>query len=179
MKTKKYFLIFMIFIFFSFSNAQIIELTYTGKSGSFHVPLDSILIENLTHAGDTMLYSPDTVIVLGTVGIFEDFEKNNFMVLQNYPNPFTDQTYFDFYLPDAGHLDVSVYNAIGKEISSYENELSNGTHSFTFISGNEQLYFLTVRYKSEVKTIKMTAISSNQKQKCDLSYNGLISDKPV
>jgi len=177
MKAKNYLLSLLFLSFFSFSNAQIIELTFTGKSGSFHVPLDSILIENLTHAGDTMLYSPDTVIVLGTVGINDGFDKNDFMVLQNYPNPFKDQTYFDIYLPDADHLDVSVYNAIGKEISSYENDLSNGMHSFTFNSGNEQLYFLTVRYKSEVKTIKMTAVSSDQKQKCDLSYNGLKSDK--
>ncbi|MCD4680997.1 MAG: T9SS type A sorting domain-containing protein, partial [Bacteroidales bacterium] len=155
MKTKTIILSFLLVAFFSFAYTQTIELTFTGKSGSLNVPLDSIFIENLTQGGDTMLYYPDTVIELGTIGINEGLEKKEFMVMQNFPNPFNDQTYLDIYLPETGYIKLSVCNAIGKEVSLYENNLSKGIHSFTFSSGNEKLYFLTSIYESEVKTIKM------------------------
>ncbi|MCD4679292.1 MAG: hypothetical protein K8S00_02775, partial [Bacteroidales bacterium] len=175
MKIKIYCLSFLLFLFFFDSNAQMIELTFTGKSDSFHVPLNYILIENMTQGGDTILYSPDTVIVLGTVGINEGFKNNNFMVQQNYPNPFNNQTVINIYMPEESYLDISIHNAIGKEVTSYKNNLNRGFHSFSFRPGNEKFYFLTSIYKSEVKTIKMLTVSSDPKQNCDLSYDGLIS----
>jgi hypothetical protein len=53
-----------------FGQKPTIYLTFTAEYYNQYVPLDSIYIENLTQGGDTMLYSNDTVLVLGyTVNI--------------------------------------------------------------------------------------------------------------
>jgi hypothetical protein len=43
-----------------------ITLTFTANAGSLHQPLDSVLVENITLGVDTVLYHPDTVLVLGS-----------------------------------------------------------------------------------------------------------------
>ena len=68
-----------------------IELTFTAENNGQYVPLDSILIENLTQGGDTTLYAPDTVLVLDyvtSIGNNETIGENTIYVSQNYPNPF-------------------------------------------------------------------------------------------
>ncbi len=172
MKQKTYLTLILIVISLSFSSAQIIELTFTGESGLSHVPLSSVIIENITQGGDTVLNYPDTVITLGTVGIVDGSDLNSFSVQQNYPNPFDAQTNIDIFLPEAGNIEIVVHNVIGKELISYDKNLNRGPHSFSFTPANGEVYFLTARYKTGVKSIRMVAVSSNKKQKCELAYNG-------
>ena len=42
----------------------LMELSFTGLEGDQHRQLDSIHIRNLSREGDTILYWPDTVLVL-------------------------------------------------------------------------------------------------------------------
>jgi len=172
MKQKIYLVLFLLVISFSFANAQIVELTFTGESGTSYVPLTSVIIENITQGGDTVLNYPDTVITLGTVGIGEGKGVNSFSVQQNYPNPFDVQTNIDIFLPEAGNVDIAVHNVIGKELISYNKSLSQGSHSFSFTPGNGEVYFLTARHKTGVKSIRMVAVSSNNKKRCALDYKG-------
>ncbi len=65
-------------------------LTFTANNNGQHVPLNSIMIENLTHGGDTTLYAPDTVLMLNYItGMNESiaFDDNSFSLFQNYPQP--------------------------------------------------------------------------------------------
>ncbi len=172
MKQKTYLTLILIVISLSFSSAQIIELTFTGESGASHVPLSSVIIENITQGGDTVLNYPDTVITLGTVGIVDGSDLNSFSVQQNYPNPFDAQTNIDIFLPEAGNIEIVVHNVIGKELISYGKNLNRGPHSFSFTPGNGEVYFLTARYTTGVKSIRMVAVSSNNNQKCELNYIG-------
>ncbi len=178
MNTKIYAFAIIMILGSSLINAQMVELTFTGKSGSFNVTLDSVSIENLTQGGDTMLYTPDTVIVLGTVGIDEN-NKNMDFYIQNYPNPFISKTFIDVYLPETSYLEVSVFNVTGQEVSSFKNNLTAGKHTFSFYSEKIVLYFLTARYKSEARTIRITSLSSGHDQKCELKYIGSDSDNEV
>jgi hypothetical protein len=58
-------LILLIIASFGHLTAQTtITLTFTAEVNGIHQPLDSILIQNLSHGGDTTLYPPDTVLVL-------------------------------------------------------------------------------------------------------------------
>lgn len=57
------------------------ELTFTAHNNGQHVPLSSILNENLIQGGDTRFYAPDSVLVPDCVtGMKEmsDFSSNSF-----------------------------------------------------------------------------------------------------
>ncbi|MCD4697803.1 MAG: T9SS type A sorting domain-containing protein [Bacteroidales bacterium] len=177
MKTKIFLSILALGLIVSaFGQKPTIELTFTAENNGQYVPLDSILIENLTLGGDTTLYAPDTVLVLDYVASIGDTEaigKNSFSVSQNYPNPFKGKTEVNLYLPEKEHIKITVRDILGRELAQYENTLNRGNHSFAFYSGNEKYYLLTVTGKQTSKTIKMLNANNNTsyREKCRIVYN--------
>lgn len=64
MKKRIFLTVLMIgMIMGAFAQKPTMVLTFTADNNGQHVTLNSILIENLTHGGDTTLYAPDTVLV--------------------------------------------------------------------------------------------------------------------
>ena len=127
--------------------------------------MDSILIENLTLGGDTTLYAPDTVLVLDyATSIWDNraIRENNFSVSQNYPNPFKEKTEVNLYLQEKEYIKITIRNILGRELAQYKNTLNSGNHSFSFYSGNQKYYLLTVTGKQTIKTIKMLNANYNQ-----------------
>jgi hypothetical protein len=166
----------------SFAQNTTIELTFTAENNGQNVPLDSILIENFTQDGDTTLYAPDTVLILNYIsGIRSNkvINKNNFSVSQNYPNPFNEKTTFNLYLQKKEHVIITVRDILGRELANYENILTFGNHSFTFYSGNDKYYLLTVSGDQTSKTIKMLNASNHMTNvaKCKIVYDGLVNDE--
>ncbi|NQU50939.1 MAG: hypothetical protein HQ522_00195 [Bacteroidetes bacterium] len=133
-------------------------LTFTADSNNQHVPLNSILIENLTQGGDTTLYAPDTTLVLDYItGMQEISSKgsNGFSLSQNYPNPIENKTTIGLYLPEKKGVLVIISDVIGRELLNKEFQLKQGNHSFTFYPGRESFYFLTVKAFHQRQTVKM------------------------
>jgi len=75
------------------TNAQkpLIELSFTAAETNIHVPLDSVLIMNLSTGTDTVIYAPDTILLIDYyIGIADEYfqVKNTFHLFHNHPNPF-------------------------------------------------------------------------------------------
>ena len=159
----------------AFSQKETIELSFTAQHDGQHIPLDSILIENLTQGGDTTIFAPDTVLLLDyitNIGSNEIIGGNTFSVSQNYPNPFNGKTEVNLYLPVKEDIKISVRDILGRELAQYENSLNRGNHSFIFYSGNEQFYLLTVTGKQTSKTIKMlNSVDNPSHGKCKIVYS--------
>jgi uncharacterized protein (TIGR02145 family) len=152
-------------------------LTFTADDNDQFVPLDSVLIENLTQGGDTTLYAPDTVLVLDYVtgiGESEAIEENTFSVSQNYPNPFNGKTEVNLFLPEKDNIKITVRDILGRELAHYENTLNRGNHNFAFYSGNEKYYLFTIIGKQTSQTIKMLNAGSHMSngEKCKIDYTG-------
>jgi len=167
----------------AFSQKPTMELTFTAEYNGQYVPLDSILIENLTQGGDTMLYAPDTVLVLDYVTNISNNQavvENSFSVSQNYPNPFKGKTTVNMYLPEKEHIKITVRDIVGRKLAQYENTLNRGNHSFAFYSGNKKYYLFTVTGKQTSKTIKMLNTNGNTTfgGKCKIVYNEY-EDNPI
>jgi len=75
MKKFTYFILVFILVLTTnnFAQRPNLEISFTSLYYGQYVSLDSIMIKNLSQGGDTMLYSPDTTLVLEyTVGINEN-----------------------------------------------------------------------------------------------------------
>jgi uncharacterized protein (TIGR02145 family) len=156
----------------------LIELTFKAQYESWfvqYVPLDSVLIQNLTQGGDTMLVHPDTTLVLDiTTGL--PFVQNpgaeKFGIIQNYPNPFSEMTTFKVYLDEKGSLDLEVRNVMGQTSALLQLSLETGMHRFNFYPGSERLYLLTANFNGMRKSMKMVANGTNQSRKGLLVHSG-------
>jgi len=153
------------------------ELTFTAENSSLYVPLDSILIVNVTQGVDTMLYAPDTVLVLDYVSGIDDKttkDGNRFSVSQNYPNPFYEKTKIDLFLSNGERIKISIRDILGREVAYYEKDLNAGHHSFEFYPSSEKCYFLTATGNQMHKTIKMmnAAAITSHGERCRLVYAG-------
>jgi len=84
MKTKTLLSIMaMAFITTAFGQRATMELTFTAANSGQYIPIDSILIENITQGGDTTLYAPDTMLVLdyvSSIGENKTYAENGFSI---------------------------------------------------------------------------------------------------
>ncbi|MCU7493989.1 MAG: T9SS type A sorting domain-containing protein [Ignavibacteria bacterium] len=60
----------------------------------------------------------------------EPAEPGSFELMQNYPNPFNPETVIRYRLTTAGHVRLSVYDVLGKEVALlFDGEKSAGEYS--------------------------------------------------
>lgn len=149
------------------------ELSFTAVDESQYVQLDSIKIMNRTQGGDTVLYWPDTVLVIYWVGLSESPElKSKFQVFPNYPNPVSDRTTISIYVPDRDIVNLSVTDMLGRVILKSDKVLDRGIQSFHFTPGDGKLYYFTARWRGHSHSIKILQSGSNSTRGCSIDYMG-------
>lgn len=63
----------------------------------------------------------------------EVFLRSDYMLFDNYPNPFNPETIIRYTLKEKGFTTLKIYNALGKEVSQLIGEFQNsGNHSIRF-----------------------------------------------
>ena len=105
-----------------------------------------------------------TFSVYGPVGT--DFKGiTDYSLSQNYPNPFNPSTIIKYAVPQAGNIEIKIYNVLGAEITTLVNEYKEaGKYSVEFSANNLKtnigsgVYFYTIKAGSFVKTKKMIVL---------------------
>lgn len=95
------------------------------------------------------------------LSIESDPLKGDFNLEQNYPNPFNPQTTISFNLPQAGEVNLSIYNSRGEEVTTlHQGQLSQGRHSFKFNGAQlaSGLYFYKLSSASSSVVKKMVLL---------------------
>jgi len=94
-----------------------------------------------------------------------DGKDNNlptdYALLQNHPNPFNPVTTIEFAAPEAGEVNIKVFDILGKEMATlHEGKLTAGYHKFQFNGLNlpSGVYFYRVESKHFVDVKKMTLV---------------------
>jgi hypothetical protein len=76
------------------------------------------LILHTTTGGDPIGIEPISTLV-----------PDKFSLSQNYPNPFNPSTHFEFRIADFGLVNLTIYDALGREVETIVNEnLKPGTY---------------------------------------------------
>ncbi len=127
------------------------------------------------HQADLVLVSnaqssPDTVILMGSseiVGIDDGAGRPlTYRLSQNAPNPFNPTTEIAYEIPNAGLVQLKVYNALGQEVATLVNEhKAPGRYTARFSTENAKgsalssgVYFYRLQSGTFVQTRKMTLV---------------------
>lgn len=111
------------------------------------------LIEKISNASDNLQKS-------GSEKLKISFTKkaivSDYSLSQNYPNPFNPVTVISYALPKAGHVSISVYDALGREVAQLiHGEQNAGRHTVNFdaskLSSGIYLYKMTSGTFSETR----------------------------
>jgi len=179
MKTKILLPILGLLFLFNFPlQSQEPIVVFTAIDSADWVQLDSVKIINITVENDwgecdTTLYYPDTVLYLPIVGL-PGIQNNqaNFKVFQNHPNPARGKTEATLYVPEKDRVHIMITDIAGRKLIQYDKVLEAGYHSFLFNTGNENVYFLTARWKGITSGIKILNVSAGKQGNCRLDYAG-------
>ena len=101
----------------------------------------------------------DTIVI---VGIEDELAQNNlpdeFVLEQNFPNPFNPITNISYSIPTEGNVELIVYDILGRNVQTIVNEIQTaGKHIATF-NGNELssgVYFYRLNYSGHSTVKKM------------------------
>lgn len=157
----------------SFGQTHTIEVTFTASYDTVYVQLDSIKILNETQGCDTILYWPDTVLVLEyQVNIPQhNTEKSGFQVFQNYPNPMQNETNITVFIPEEGNVLFWISDVQGSEIITMEKDLTGGYHNFKFTPSEKGVSFFTAQWREANSGIKIINMGTSNTE-CSLEYLG-------
>jgi len=89
-----------------------------------------------------------------------------FALHQNYPNPFNPFTTIKFDLPEQTHINLIIYDVLGREVVKLiQEEMTAGYQSITWNTRNSfgkpvsaGIYFYQIQTKDFVKTKKMVLL---------------------
>jgi len=91
----------------------------------------------------------------------EEAIPTQYVMYQNYPNPFNPTTNIKFALPKSGHVKLTIYDALGREVETLvNNELVAGTHNIEWTARNmaSGVYLYRIEANNFVKVNKMLLV---------------------
>lgn len=153
------------------ARSQVVALTFTAEQDGAYVPLDSIRITDLTQGQDTVLFFPDTVLVLGATGVVGlDQDPEGPVLGQNHPNPYSGSTTVELILREGGPVTMGVNDAMGRVVCFWSGGLGAGTHRFSF-AGGTGTHMLWATANGQRRTMRM--VGSGGDGTTNLTYNGM------
>lgn|GEM_PF-421736 len=83
---------------------------------------------------------------------------DNYMLMNNYPNPFNPSTNISYIIPEAGKVTLDVYDVLGRQVESLVNEYQErGSYTVRFNASNlaSGVYFYRITAGKYVETKRM------------------------
>ena len=78
----------------TFLDAQSTVITFTGRDSiNHHIPLNRVVVSNLTKGWQETLLWPDTVLLMSATGVDDYMQQDGLVLSQNNPNPFDGTTF--------------------------------------------------------------------------------------
>lgn len=114
---------------------------------------------SITISGDADSQNDQTT-VMRVLNYFEDVpmvHESDFVLEQNYPNPYDGATRIEFSLPTAGNTHFTVTDVVGRVVYEEEGTYSDGRHTINFEKGQlpSGVYYYTLEFNGQRRMHKM------------------------
>ncbi|MFZ1320229.1 MAG: YCF48-related protein [Ignavibacteria bacterium] len=99
--------------------------------------------------------------ILVSSSFLNSIVPDEFILYQNFPNPFNPSTSIKFAIPTSGNISLKVFDIVGKEVAELINGFRNaGTYEINFDASylSSGIYFYKLVTNGNVKTMKMSLI---------------------
>jgi len=91
---------------------------------------------------------------------------DEYILMQNHPNPFNPETMIDFYIPEANDIKLSIFNIKGEKVRTiYDGYLDSGYQSMKWNGQNDNgatlpsgFYIMSLNYNNQTITNKMVKL---------------------
>lgn len=115
--------------------------------------------EDANHKNGEVAYSYILKTSTTSIEAKTEFIKDSFLN-QNFPNPFNRQTTIRYQITKANHVNVKIYNVLGKEIATLVDQYQQaGEYSIPFYAGNrvfpDGMYYCRLTSGNHSESIKM------------------------
>lgn len=122
--------------------SQDIFLSFAGSGAS--TTISSIRIENLMQGTTKEIGGTDILHLSQTVTGLEPVNDNTDNKIAFSPNPMTNYTRMQFYLPAEGETLITLFDNSGRKIADKINTLTKGKHTYMLEGIKEGIYFVKI-----------------------------------
>jgi photosystem II stability/assembly factor-like uncharacterized protein len=129
-------------------SSSIYDLVFTDSLTGYAVGEEGVIVKYKYQYPDFVNDYPLTV-------------ASDFVLHQNFPNPFNPSTTVSYYLAEPGRVTINIYNLLGTHIATLiENHQSSGNHSLVWNAEHEPsgVYYLQLNVNGKQATRKMVLI---------------------
>ncbi len=152
-----------------------ITATFTGMNNGSYGPFDSVVVKNLTRGCDTVCRYPDTLLMLGYLGIGNGGKHTQgFHLYQNVPNPVQSEATIDLSIPLPGTVTMTLTDLAGRSVYSREFALQKGISQLRLKGTGGIPLICSARYGSEHRSIRIIP-EGRGLQRASLEFAGQIS----
>ena len=106
--------------------SSVVDTFYINEDDRVGIVLDAGWTGGPTHMNDWSLFDLVSVEKFGDINVLvkgcEDVVPSDFVLYQNYPNPFRLTTLISFYLIHNAKVELKIYNSLGRRIKILLNE---------------------------------------------------------
>ena len=174
---KKFSIVFFVCCFIAnsvISQNINIQFSASGASSTF----DSIIVENVTQNVSVKLLSGDVLqLQMGTIDISQhDLNVESAYI---YFDQITQVPKLVLLKQDETICQITIYDILGRQLSQYSNQLSQGTHTFSMTGFKTGFYIVNIKTEDGSKSIKFSVNGTHQQSNPAIiyeNYDQTISD---
>jgi uncharacterized protein (TIGR02145 family) len=140
-------------------NGQDYRISFASSDHIYRVT--SVRVENLSQNTSITLAGNDVLHLVGVLTDVEDGGEADEKRVRFWPNPATFRSQMDFYLPEAGDIQILFFNPAGKVVHRRNDNLDSGKHSYSIDVPGRGMYIVRIIHSEGSLTGRFISNSSS------------------
>lgn len=146
MKLRIFCLLLLIANSHAIIKAQDYLISFIGSGSATEVT--SVKVENLTRGTSLTMSGTNILHLLNSITGISEVIRNDESEIRFSPNPMSEYTKMQFYLPEDGEVNIALYDITGKCLYQSSDHLSKGRQVYNIQGVEDGLHVITIRSKS-------------------------------